>query len=194
MFRNLFSATKTLSTLGLCSFIGLISVVTGSIVNTERVSASPGFFEYQWDQDSNYRRLKYLQSADGRLERSNYFLFLKPKDRKKNIIKLSIKVPDYFDSKLTPKKFSLCKVKVGGYTSRTKCLKNIPALFEINKDQTNINIFPEIPIPLSKDTYAISMKIFNPRKRGMFQFQAFSNSPGDVPISSYVGTWNINIQ
>ena len=107
---------------------------------------------------------------------------------------MTIAVPDYFEAKIKPKKLSLCKVKVGGLTSRTRCIKNIPSIFEINDKQTIIEIFPKEPIPYNKDNYAVVMKIFNPRKRGMFQFRALSQNSDEIPISTYLGTWNIDIQ
>ena len=38
------------------------------------------------------------------------------------------------------------------------------------------------------------MKIFNPSKQGMFQINALSQSPGDMPISRYIGSWSIDIR
>ena len=174
-------------------FTGLLFGLEASLLTPE-LSASPGFFEYQWDPEPGYKRLKYYQSSSERLERATYYFFLKGKERKNEIIKLSLKVPDYFDAKIKPNKLSLCKVKVGGYTGRTRCLNSLPAQIKVNNKQTSIEIFPEKPIPLTKDSYAVVMKIFNPRKRGMYQFQALAQTPGDIPISTYLGTWNIDIQ
>ena len=105
-----------------------------------------------------------------------------------------IKVPNYFDAKIKSEKLSLCKVKIGGYTGRTRCLETIPSTIKVNKNQSVIEVFPEKPIPLNKDNYAVVMKIFNPRKRGMFQFQAFSQNTEEIDISTYLGTWNIDVQ
>ena len=167
----------------------------GASVLSPESSASPGIFEYQWDADQDYRRLKYFQSSKDPLDRATYYFFLKGKERKDNIIKLTINVPDYFKAKIKPEKLSLCKVKVGGFTERTRCIENVASLIEINDKQTSIEIFPERPIPKNKDNYAVVMKIFNPRKGGMFQFQALSQSqqPGEIPISTYIGTWNIQV-
>jgi len=47
-------------------------------------------------------------------------------------------------------KISLCKVRIGGFESRTKCLEDIPADIEINTDESSlrsINIYPYSPIP-----------------------------------------------
>jgi len=177
-------------------FIGFSAFLfnAGAFNLAPKSSASPGFFEYQWDPAPGYKRLKYYQSSSERNERATYYFFLRGKERKKDIIKLTLTVPDYFEAKIKTEKLSLCKVRIGGYTSRTRCLETVPAIIEVNDKQTSIEIFPEKPIPISKDNYAVVMKIFNPRKRGMFQFQALSQQTNDIPISTYLGTWNIDVQ
>ncbi len=187
---------KLLSIFKKVFFIGFSAFLFGTGASTlaPKSFASPGFFEYQWDPEPGYKRLKYYQSSSERNERSTYYFFLKGKERTEDIEKLTIAVPDYFEAKIKTKKLSLCKVKVGGYTERTRCLENIPSLIKVNDKQTSIEIFPERPIPKNKDNYAVVMKIFNPRKRGMFQFRAISQKGGDIPISTYLGTWNIDVQ
>ena len=136
---------KLLSTFKRSLFIGFSVFLfgTGTTVLAPKSSASPGFFEYQWDPEPGYKRLKYYQSSSERNERSTYYFFLRGQERKEDITKLTIAVPDYFEAKIKPKKLSLCKVKIGGYTSRTNCLKKIPSQIEINDKQTAIEIFPE---------------------------------------------------
>ena len=179
-------------------FIGFSAFLfgTGTSILAPKASASPGFFEYQWDPEPGYKRLKYYQSSSERLERATYYFFLRSKERNENITKLTIKVPNYFKAKIKPKKLNLCRVKIGGYTGRTRCLENIPSTIEIKNKQASIEIFPKNPIPLNKDNYAVVMKVFNPSNRGMFQFQAISQSKqsGEIPISTYLGTWNIDVQ
>ena len=187
---------KLLSAIKKSFFIGFSAFLfgTGSSILAPQTSASPGFFEYQWDPEPGYKRLKYYQSSSKRNERSTYYFFLRGNDRKEDIKKLTIAIPDYFEARIKTKKLNLCKVKVGGYTARTRCLENIPSLIEVNDKQTIIDIFPEKPIPFNKDNYAVVMKIFNPRKRGMFQFRALSQNADEIPISTYLGTWNIDVQ
>ena len=177
-------------------FIGFSTLLigTGAFDFAQKSSASPGFFEYQWDRDPDYKQLRFYQSSSERLDRAYYYFFLRGKERKADITNLTLKVPDYFDAKIKQEKLSLCKVKIGGYTGRTRCLENIKSVIEINENQTIIRIFPEKPIPLNKDNYAVVMKILNPRKRGMFQFQAFSQNVGEIDISTYLGTWNVEVQ
>ena len=177
-------------------FIGFSAFVfsAGAFNLAPKSSASPGFFEHQWFPEEGYKKLRYLQSSSERLERATYYFFLRGKERKADISKLTLRVPDYFEAKIKPEKLSLCRVNVGSYTSRTRCLENIPSEIKINENQTSIDISPEEAIPLNKDSYAVVMKIFNPRKRGMFQFQAFSQNVGEIDISTYLGTWNIDVQ
>ena len=187
---------KLLSTFKKGFFIGFSAFLfgTGTSILAPQSSASPGFFEYQWDPEPGYKRLRYYQSSSERNERSTYYFFLRGKERQEDIEKLTITVPDYFEAKIKTKKLNLCKVKVGGYTERTRCLENIPSTIKVNDKQTIIQIIPERPIPINKENYAVVMKIFNPRKRGMFQFRALSQKGGDIPISTYLGTWNIDVQ
>ncbi len=79
---------------------------------------------------------------------------------------------------------------------KTKCLEKVPAVFEVNKNEngTTIEMFPHQPIPVDKSGYAVVMKVFNPSKAGMFQINALSQSPGDMPISRYIGSWNVDIR
>ncbi len=187
---------QSLLTIQKVFFIGLSAFLFGAdnSLIAPKALANPGFFEYQWNPEPGYKRLKYYQSSSERNERSTYFFFLRGKERKDDIVKLIIAVPDYFEAKIKTKKLSLCKVNVGGYTSRTRCIENIPSLIEVNDKQNTIEIFPTKPIPNNRDNYAVVMKIFNPRKRGMFQFRAISQKSGEIPISTYLGTWNIDVQ
>jgi len=120
--------------------------------------------------------------------------FLRRKDRETAILKLSLKFPDNFKATLKPKKISLCKVKIGGYRSRTKCIKEVPSVIEIDKNMKNIDIYPNQAIPADKSSYAVVLKMFNPRTQGMYQINAFSQSPGELPISLYLGSYLMEIE
>tara|TARA_B100000579_G_scaffold20966_1_gene14791 strand:+ start:353 stop:934 length:582 start_codon:yes stop_codon:yes gene_type:complete len=189
---------KSLETFKTVFFIGFSAFLigTGASILAPKSSASPGFFEYQWFPEAGYKKLRYYQSTSNKLDRATYYFFLKGNERIENIRTLTLRIPEYFDAKIKSKKLSLCKVKVGGFTNKTRCLETIPSKIQINENQTSIAIVPESPIPQNKDTYAVVMKIFNPRKGGMFQFQAISKSqqPGEMPISTYLGTWNITVR
>ena len=149
--------------------------------------------EFRWDDSGNYKKLYFWQSSSDKRDRATYFLTIREKDRNAAILKLSITIPDYFDAKINPKKLSLCKLQLGGMLSKTKCIEKIPAVFEVAKDNSEIDIFPDQPIP-AEGHFALVMKIFNPSTAGMFQFNALAQAPGDVPMAGYLGSWNIDIQ
>lgn len=154
--------------------------------------ANPSMFEYRWEDTGNYKKLYYFQSSKEKRDRARYYLVIRPKDRSTAILKLTINLPDYFETNIRKKNLKLCRVSLGGMLARTKCTKKLPAVFEVSKDQTSIEIFPEQPIP-TEGSYAVVMKIFNPDQAGMYQLNAMAQPPGDIPISSYLGSWSIDI-
>ena len=151
--------------------------------------------EFQWDQDSGHRRLKWFQRENKRNFRNKIYFFLRPNDRKTSLLKIELAIPKTFKTKLKTKNISLCKVKIGGFESRTKCLEDIPADFEITTDESSLsllNIYPYRPIPSSKESYAIVFKVVNPKKRGLYQFHSYGQHQGKT-VSTYLGSWTIVI-
>ena len=157
-----------------------------------RAQGTPGLVEFRWDNSRDYRRLYFFMTETQRLKRSEYYLILKPKDRNTAILKLSVGIPKSFDVDIDPKNVQLCYMKEGGMLARTRCEKVIPAVVEVSKDSTAVEIFPETPVPVGK-TIGVYMNVFNPFNVGMYQFNALAQAPGDVPISGYLGSWLIQI-
>jgi len=149
--------------------------------------------EFQWDESSSYKKLRWHQKNNRRKAKNKIYFFLRPSDRKTGFIKLNLKIPDNFSSAVKEKKISLCKARIGGFDSRTKCLKDIPSDIEINKEKTSLDIFPLTPLPSSKDTYAIVFKVSNPQRAGLYQFHSFGQSSGNVPVSYYLGSYTLKI-
>ena len=151
--------------------------------------------EFQWNQDSNFRRLKWFQKENKTKYRNTIYFFLRPSDRKTDLLKINLAIPKTFKSTLKNEKLSFCKVKIGGFESRTKCLEDIPADIEINTDESglrSLDIYPYSPIPSNKDTYAIVLKVFNPKKTGLYQFHSYGQPEGKS-FSTYLGSWTIVI-
>ena len=151
--------------------------------------------EFQWDQDSGFRRLKWFQKENKKNFRNTIYFFFRPSDRKSELLKIDLSIPKALKVKLDKEKISLCKVKIGGFDSRTKCLENIPADIEINTDESSlrsINIYPYKPIPVSKESYAVVLKLNNPRKSGLYQFHSYGQPKGESFLS-YLGSWTIVI-
>ena len=152
--------------------------------------------EFQWDQDSGHRRLKWFQKEDRRKFRNTIYFFLRPSDRRTDLLKINLAIPKSFKSTLDKEKISFCKVKIGGFDSRTKCLQDIPADIEINTDESSLrslNIYPYSPIISDKESYAIVLKkVINPKRSGLFQFHSYGQPKGKS-VSSYLGSWTIVI-
>ena len=152
--------------------------------------------EFQWDQDSSYRRLRWFQKENKRGFRNTIYFFLRPSDRKTDLLKINLAIPKTFKVSLKEEKISLCKVNIGGFESRTKCLEDIPADIEISTDESSslrsLNIYPYSPIPTNKESYAVVFKVFNPKKSGLYQFHSYGQPKGKS-VSSYLGSWTIVI-
>jgi len=174
----------------------LIPVIFVSAQFFNDFQESKAGLEFQWDQNSGYRRLKWFQKESKKRFRNTIYFFLRPLDRNADLLKINIAIPKTFKSTLKLEKISLCKVKIGGFEERTKCLEDIPADIEINTDEESslrsLNIYPYSPIPSNKESYAVVFKVFNPNRSGLYQFHSFGQPKGKS-VSSYLGSWTIVI-
>ena len=172
--------------------IPTILVSTPFLTKIQDVKAG---LEFQWDQDSGHRRLKWFQRENKRRFRNTIYFFLRPSDRGNDLLKINLAIPKTFKSTLKNEKISFCKVRIGGFENRTKCLEDIPADIEIKTDESglrSIDIYTYSPIPLSRDSYAIVLKVFNPKKSGLYQFHSYGQPKGKS-FSNYLGSWTIVI-
>ena len=173
----------------------LIPTVLLSTPFLNKIQDANAGLEFQWNQDSNFKRLRWFQKENKRRLRNKIYFFLRPSDRKTDLLKINLGIPESFKSTLKNEKISFCKVRIGGFESRTKCLEDIPADIEINTDESglrSLNVYPYSPIPSNKDSYAIVLKVFNPRKTGLYQFHSYGQPKGKS-FSSYLGSWTIVI-
>ena len=151
--------------------------------------------EFQWNQDSNFRQLKWYQKENKSRFRNTIYFFLRPSDRRTDLLKINLAIPKTFKSTLKNEKISFCKVRIGGFENRTKCLEDIPVDIEIKTDESglrSLDIFPYSPIPSNKDSYAIALKFFNHKRSGLYQFHSYGQPKGKS-FSSYLGSWTIVI-
>ena len=161
--------------------------------NSQNVQAG---LEFQWDQNTGYKKLKWFQKDSNKNFRNKIYFFQRPRDRNVDLLKVDLAIPKTFKTKIKADNISLCKVNIGGFESRTKCLEDVPIDIEIKNDESIekkiINIYPLSQIPLSKDSYAIVLKAKNPKRSGLFQFHSYGQPTGK-PSSSYLGSWTIVI-
>ncbi|WP_017316756.1 DUF2808 domain-containing protein [Mastigocladopsis repens] len=94
-----------------------------------------------------------------------------------------ISYPEYYKGTFDPKKV---EVKV-----RDKEI----ALSEVKWDKENrvIEIYPQEAIPAGSNVEVVLSNVKNPSSGGIFYFNCSVQSPGDVPLSRYIGTWIISI-
>ena len=173
----------------------LIPIILVSSPFFNNIQKAEAGLEFQWDQNSGLRRLKWFQKDNRKRSRNKIYLFIRPFDRRDDLLKIKLAIPETFKSTLKKENISFCKVKIGGFDSRTKCIENIPADIEINTDESSlrsIDIYPYNPIPYNKESYAIVLKVFNPRRSGLFQFHSYGQPAGES-VSSYLGSWTIVI-
>ena len=150
--------------------------------------------EFQWNQNTGYKRLNWFQKESKKHFRNTIYFFLRPSDRDTSLLKIDLTIPKTFKSKIKNKNITLCRVEIGGFNSRTKCLEDIPADIEIQNEESfkKISIYPFSPIKSNKDSYAIVLKATNPKRQGLYQFHSFGQSIGKTS-SSYLGSWTIVI-
>ena len=150
-------------------------------------------FEFQWDPNDGYKRLRWHQRTAEKNFKNKIFFFFRPSDRKTGLLSINIKIPKNFKSTLKPKNIIFCRANLGGFSSKTACLENIPSDIVLDKETKRLEIYPINPVPSDKDTYAVVLKINNPRRSGLYQFHSFGKSSGPIPVSNYIGSWTINI-
>ena len=176
--------------------IFLIPSILVSTTFLNNIQDAKAGLEFQWDQNSGFKRLKWFQKENKNKFRNTIYFFFRPSDRNNELIKINLAIPKTFKSTLKKEKISLCKVRIGGFEDRTKCLKDIPADIEINTDESSlrsITFYPYSPIPFNKDSYAIVFKkIYNPKRSGLYQFHSYGQPKGKT-VSSYLGSWTIRI-
>ena len=173
----------------------LIPTILFSTPFINNIQDSKAGLEFQWDQDSGFRRLKWFQKENKRRLRNKIYFFFRPSDRRTELLKVSLAIPKSFKTGIKKENISLCKARIGGFEARTKCLQDIPADIEINTDESSlrsINIYPYRPIPSNKESYAIVLKVLNPKRSGLYQFHSYGQPKGES-VSSYLGSWTIVI-
>ena len=177
-------------------FIPLILVYSPFFYNPQEVKAG---LEFQWDQDDpNFRRLRWHQKDNRRSVRNQIYFFLRPNDIKTSLLKIDLILPETFKSTLKKKNISLCKVEIGGFEGRTKCTENIPADIEINNEESEesfyrrLTFYPYSSVSYGKDSYAVVLKVPNPRRSGLYQFHSYGQPAGKT-TSRYLGSWTIVI-
>jgi hypothetical protein len=166
--------------------LGLLSAlaVTGCLLTgfSEVSLAQSGFTLWSGVKSENQlnHRFDFGGQADGwdRLR-----LRVPQRKLKTAVAQFVVSYPEYYKGSFDPKKI---EVKVKG--------KNIPLQeTKWDRDSNAITIFPQEAIPAGSNVEIVLSNIRTPSFGGMFYFNLATQSPGDVPLSRYLGTYIVNI-
>ena len=70
----------------------LIPTILFSTPFLSQIQNAKAGLEFQWNQDSGYRRLNWFQKNSERRSRNSIFFFLRPSDRKGDLLKITLKI------------------------------------------------------------------------------------------------------
>ncbi|MGF1493541.1 MAG: DUF2808 domain-containing protein [Microcoleaceae cyanobacterium] len=99
---------------------------------------------------------------------------------------ISITYPDYYRGEFDPDEV---EIRINGDKDQSVPLQ------EVVWDEENrfIEIYPEEPIAAGNKLEIVLHNVENPRFGGTYNFNANIRTPGDVPLTRYVGTWILSI-
>ncbi|WP_414585868.1 DUF2808 domain-containing protein [Scytonema sp. PCC 10023] len=166
----------------LLSTLAVTSCLLAGIPAISWAQSLPGFTLFSGVKSENQLpfRLDFGGQSNGW---DRYRLKISQKKLKTAVAHFVISYPDYYKGTFDPKEI---EVRV-----RDKKI----ALSEVKWDKENrvIQIYPEEPIPAGNSVELVLSNVKNPAFGGVFYFNCSIQSPGDVPLSRYVGTWIISI-
>ena len=82
----------------------LIPTILASTPLLNKIQDAKAGLEFQWDQDSGYRRLKWYQKENERKFRNTIYFFLRPSDRRTDLLKINLAIPKTFKVSLKKEK------------------------------------------------------------------------------------------
>ena len=103
----MFKITKKLTlNLKILRFL-IFPIILFSTSFIDNIQDAKAGLEFQWDQDSGYRRLKWFQRDNRKRARNKIFFFLRPSDRRADLLKINMTIPKTFKSTLKEKNIKL---------------------------------------------------------------------------------------
>ena len=77
--------------------IPTILISTPFFNNSQNANAG---LEFQWDQNTNFKRLKWFQKESKRNFKNTVYFFLRPSDRNTDLLKIDLVIPKTFKTKI----------------------------------------------------------------------------------------------
>jgi hypothetical protein len=171
-----------------CLLAGLPAITTAQ--------TNPGFtFNWGGEGPGRKQQLKYVLDYGTPNAYDRYRLKLGRQDRA--ISRIAISYPDYYTGKFDPKAI---EVRAGGESrggflgfggNRGKKIDLAETTWD--RESGEIEIKPAETIPAGTPVEIVLSNVRNPSSGGMYYFNAQIESPGDLPMMRYVGTWVIGI-
>jgi hypothetical protein len=123
-----------------------------------------------------------------------YRLRIPAKRMKLAIAQLAISYPDYYDGEFDTKAIEVALTSRSGGLRGNKVLKKIP-IESVNWDKENrlLQISLKEPAPAGSNVEIILSNVKNPDFGGMYYFNCQIQTPGDVPLLRYLGTWILSV-
>ena len=158
-------------------------LVTGLIIvpTTSSAQTNPGL-SFNWGGDlPGKRQLSYRldYGTPNVLDRYR----LRVKAQKVDVSQLTITYPKYYTGTFDPKNINLLV--------KGKKVALAEALLE--REANAIKLKPEALIPAESPIEVVLSNVKNPSRGGMYWFNCSIESPGDLPLPRYIGTWVISI-
>lgn len=166
----------------LLSALAVTSCLLAGLPAISSAQSLPGFTLFSGVKGENQLpfRLDFGGQTNGW---DRYRLRIPNKKLKTAVAQFVITYPDYYKGSFDPKEI---EVRVKG--------KKV-ALSEVkwSKENRVIEIFPQEPVPAGTGVELVLSNVKNPSFGGIFYFNCLIQSPGDVPLSRYIGTWILSI-
>ncbi len=178
------------------SVLSVAAIAGCFAVGNPLVQAQGALPSFRWNNREGFNELKHvieLSSAPRRWGR--YRLKIGANDMKLAASQFVINYPDYFDGKFNEDEVEIrvCKTK-GSFLSRAKCSAVEMDEVDIDTENYRIALYPLEPIPAGTNLELVFNDVKNPRQRGMYQFNAMIESPGDVTtLLRPIGSWIVDI-
>jgi hypothetical protein len=154
-------------------------LVTGLAAPTLAQSGLTIFSGVERENQLNYRTDNGGQPG----MRDRYYFRIPPRKMELAVSELLIAYPESYGGEFDPE------------AVRVRVNDDEVALDEVNWDPDNrvIEIYPTEQIPAATRVEIVLSNVRNPRRSGIHYFNALVRSPGDLPMSRYVGTWILDI-
>ena len=85
----------------------LIPTILVSTPYINHIQDAKAGLEFQWNQTSGYRRLRWFQKENQRRFRNTIYFFFRPSDRNSELLKINLAIPKGFKSNLDKEKISI---------------------------------------------------------------------------------------